>query len=105
MASPLTQLLDPQLPLEKLKLWGNTIADGAMNLLTNALVISTNLVVLNLSNISDFTLEGWWAVFGALQSPSCMLQKLNLCRNCFSDEEMSPLANSLLNNYVLRHLL
>ena len=44
------------------------------------------------------------AVFGALQSPSCMLQKLNLCRNCLRDEEMSRLANSLLNNYVLRHL-
>ena len=98
------QLRSPQSVLQDLCLRENSIDDGVANLLANALVNNPNLKVLNFSEITGITTEGWQTLFNALQNPSCMLQELRLHENRFGDEELTHLTNSLSSNCVLRHL-
>ena len=98
-------LQSPHLFLEELDLAQNSIDDDVAILLANALANSTNFKVLDLTEvIGDITIEGWRALFGALQSPRCMLQELNVGSNGLDDGVVSYLANSLSGNGVLRNL-
>mgnify|MGYP000025003034 CR=1 FL=1 len=70
---------DPKLAV--LDLTRNYIDDeGAANLATG-LTGNSTLRELNLNDIRDITEAGWRAVFTALQSPSCRLEKLDLDSN------------------------
>ena len=99
-----TQLQSPQSSLEELFLWENSIADAAAIWLANALANGTHLKALNLERIDSITSDGWQSIFNALSSPHCMLLKLNLSCNGFSNEDVTHLANSLTNNCRLIEL-
>ena len=91
--------------LETLDLSQNSrLRDSTANVLANSLVNGTHLKVLDLSQTPKLATEGWQSIYAALQSPLCMLQRLNL-RNCpFGNKEVKCLANSLSRNCALRHL-
>ena len=84
-------------------MWMNIIDHNTANLLANTLVCSPKLKHVNLA-INAITSEGWRAVFGALQNPSCMLQELDIHSNDLHDEDVTYLANSLANNCLLKRL-
>ena len=100
----LTQLLSPEMPLEKLELWDNSFDNEAANLLVTALANSKLLKALDLSESHSITTEGWRALFAELRNPRCVLQELNLRDNLFRNEDVTYLMNCLANNCVLRHL-
>jgi Ran GTPase-activating protein (RanGAP) involved in mRNA processing and transport len=82
----------------------NSLDDTTAHSLANALVNDTRLKVLSLSNNPNITTAGWQALFGALQSPHCILQRLHLQENDLEDFDVSYLVNSLASNHTSRCL-
>mmetsp|Transcript_26263 Transcript_26263/g.56391 ORF Transcript_26263/g.56391 Transcript_26263/m.56391 type:complete len:140 (-) Transcript_26263:1130-1549(-) len=73
-------LQHPGCKLEKLSLKRNSINDAAA-LSLNALSNNNTLKTLNLGMNYDITIAGWRALFEILQSPTCMLEDLDLSNN------------------------
>ena len=89
--------------LEKLKLGGNNINDAAAQSLSNALASNTTIKTLDLGFTRGITPTGWRVLFGAIHSPTCVLEDLYL-GNDLNDEVMSSLTDALASNRSLKSL-
>ena len=91
--------------VDKLNLHGNSINDEDLFSISNILSVNTLLRELDLSNNQHVTTTGLVALSRSLQSPTCMLEKINRFSNpVISVDVMVSLASGLANNYKLSEL-
>jgi hypothetical protein len=89
--------------INTLNLGSNHISDTALPSIMSALSNNATIKVLNLNSMenSNAFLQ---AMIQFLQSPSCMLESINLTANNFDNEKIESLTNALVNNCRLKKL-
>jgi len=97
-------LQSPNCALEKLNLSRNKFEDEVIGSLADALTNNSSLRSVNLSDDHAISMNGWGAIFSALQSPVCAVEKLDLHYNSINDEVAISLANDLTSNTALKSL-
>jgi Ran GTPase-activating protein (RanGAP) involved in mRNA processing and transport len=97
------QLKSPSCMIHTLNLGCNHIHDTALPSLMSTLSNNNTIKVVRFSSMirNNAFLQ---AMFQFLQSPSCMIESIDLSQNSFDDEKMESLTNALANNYRLKEL-
>jgi Ran GTPase-activating protein (RanGAP) involved in mRNA processing and transport len=97
------QLKSPACMIHTLNLGCNHISDTALPSLMSALSNNNTIKVLQLCGMTNSD-AFFQAMFRFLQSPSCMLESMDLSHNSFDDEKVESLTNALANNCRLKKL-
>ena len=90
-----------------LNLGGNTIEDGDVASMVEALNSFSSLETLNLRKATSITSSGWVAFFNLLAQPGSALErlkKLDIEGSSITDEVMISIANALVNSISLKKL-
>jgi len=96
---------NPTSRLEDLRIDGNGIDDGCVDILTNALSRDNKLKKLALSQNEDITDVGWRSLSAVLRPPGCMaLVEIDLSESGLDDEGAEAIANALAINKTLKIL-
>jgi hypothetical protein len=100
----LQPLQDPSCRLKKLILIRAAITDEVAAVLTNSLGNDSRLRKLSLVSNRDVTATRWVGFSTVLRNPNSSLEKLDLRGNHINDHVMTPFADALANNNMLREL-
>ncbi len=97
-------LCNPILVLERLDLRSNSINNGGVAALANALVNNNRLKELDLGWNLDATIEGWGNFSTILHNPNSALEKLCMRQNPINSKVMISFVNAMGSNSRLRDL-
>jgi Ran GTPase-activating protein (RanGAP) involved in mRNA processing and transport len=97
-------LQNPRSNLSVLNIGFSGIDDEAAVVLATGLTENRMLEELNLNGNRNISQQGWQAIFGVLQIPSCRLEGLSLDSNTINDAAVIYLSNALVGNSTLKTL-